>query len=314
MVNAIISGNNETALFTNCKSYIIFLFCAARFLFLLFFSFSFPCLSSVSHSCSESLQPLLCSLSLPLPLLDDLPPSLTKPRPKHQGKPISIAMVFFLVCDLMVDSAVVVWVMDLAGVGIGVEGRSAWLCGFFFLFSSVLSPSSQRWIVVVVDRGSWLRFAPIDGCCWSNLVDCGWDSVWFLLWNLRWWLRFGSILGFMVLSSNQGGGFWLGLRSGWVGGGFCGGGDGGFVVDFLLWFVVVVLVRCGAWGVGHGSPILGFCVWWVLVATMVVLWLVVVVVVADCSCYNGGYGKWSGGGRVGWLLAIVLHGVVLLLF
>ena len=84
------------------------------------------------------------ALSLPLPLLDDLPHSLTKPRPKHQGKPISIAMVFFLVCDLMVDSAVVVWVMDLAGVGIGVEGRSAWLCGFFFLFSSVLSPSSQR--------------------------------------------------------------------------------------------------------------------------------------------------------------------------
>ena len=95
MVNAIISGNNETALFTNGKNYIIFLFRGARFLFLLFFSFSFPCLSSVSHSCSESLQPLLCSLSLPLPLLDDLPPSLTKPRPKHQGKPISIAVVFF---------------------------------------------------------------------------------------------------------------------------------------------------------------------------------------------------------------------------
>ena len=44
----------------------------------------------------------------------------------------------------MVDSAVVVWVMDLAGLGIGVKGRSAWLCGFFFLFSSILSPSSHR--------------------------------------------------------------------------------------------------------------------------------------------------------------------------
>ena len=54
----------------------------------------------------------------------------------------------------MVDSAVVVWVMDLAGLGIGVKGRSAWLCGFFFLFSSILSPS-HRWIVVV-DTGSWI--------------------------------------------------------------------------------------------------------------------------------------------------------------
>ena len=38
-----------------------------------------------------------------------------------------------------------------------------------------------------------------------------------------------------------------------VGGGFCGGGDGGFVVGFLLWFVVLVLVQCGAWVVGHRS-------------------------------------------------------------
>ena len=79
----------------------------------------------------------------------------------------------------MVDSAVVVYVMDLAGMGIGVEGRSVWLCVFFFFFlffplsSPVLSPSSHRWIVVVVDYGSWLRFASIDGCCWSDLVDCG---------------------------------------------------------------------------------------------------------------------------------------------
>ena len=36
--------------------------------------------------------------------------------------------------------------------------------------------------------------------------------------------------------------------------------------------------------------------------------------VVGCGCYNGGYGKWSGGGRGGWLLAIVLYGVVLLLF
>ena len=122
MVNDIIFGISEqcrlkfkTALFTNCKRYIILLFRGARFLFLLLFSFSFPSLSSTFHSCSESLQPLLCFLSLPLPLLDILPPSPTKPRPEHQGKLISIAMVFFfLVCDLMLNSAVVMWVMDLA--------------------------------------------------------------------------------------------------------------------------------------------------------------------------------------------------------
>ena len=56
----------------------------------------------------------------------------------------------------------------------------------------------------------------------------------------------------MALSSNRGGGFWLGLRSRWWGG-FCGGGDGGFVVGFLLWFVVLVLVQRGAWVVGHRS-------------------------------------------------------------
>ena len=75
-----------------------------------FWSFSFPCLSSLSLILALSFQPFL-SLSL----------SLTKPRPQHQAKSIFIAMVFFfffffffLVCDLMVDSAVVVWIMDLA--------------------------------------------------------------------------------------------------------------------------------------------------------------------------------------------------------
>ena len=36
-----------------------------------------------------------------------------------------------------------------------------------------------------------------------------------------------------------------------------------------------------------------------------------------CGCYNGGYGKWSGGRGGGGgdsLVAIVLRGVVLLLF
>ena len=43
----------------------------------------------------------------------------------------------------------------------------------------------------------------------------------------------------------------------------------------------------------------------------------VVVAMVGCGCYNGGYGKW-GGGRGGgggdWLVAIVLRGVILLLF
>ena len=61
VVNAVIFGideqynlNFETALFTNCKTYNIFLFSGARFNFFLFFSFSFPCLYSISHSCSKS--------------------------------------------------------------------------------------------------------------------------------------------------------------------------------------------------------------------------------------------------------------------
>ena len=61
VVNAVIFGIDEqynlkfeTALFTNCKTYNIFLFSGARFIFFLFFSFSFPCLYSISHSCSKS--------------------------------------------------------------------------------------------------------------------------------------------------------------------------------------------------------------------------------------------------------------------
>ena len=59
----------------------------------------------------------------------------------------------------MVDSAVIVWIMDLAGVGIGVEGRSAWLCGFLFsFFSSLLT-------------GSLSFFSP---------MDCGGGGSWIM--------------------------------------------------------------------------------------------------------------------------------------
>ena len=46
-----------------------------------------------------------------------LPPSPTKPSREHQTRAISIAMVFFF-GDLMVDLAVVVWVVDSAFSGI----------------------------------------------------------------------------------------------------------------------------------------------------------------------------------------------------
>ena len=60
----------------------------------------------------------------------------------------------------MVDLAVVVWVMDLASVGIAVEGRLAWLCGFFFFFSffSSLLTSSLSFFSLMDHGGggSWI--------------------------------------------------------------------------------------------------------------------------------------------------------------
>ena len=95
IANAIIFGIDEqcglkfeTALFTEGKSYIIFLFHGTRLLFFLYFFFLLSWLSLIL-ALSISL------LSLSFPLLDVLPPSLMKLRPEHQGKPISIAVVFF---------------------------------------------------------------------------------------------------------------------------------------------------------------------------------------------------------------------------
>ena len=95
-LNAIIFGIDEqcnlifeTALFTDCKTYIIFLFKWDPLSFLLIISFSFLFLSSLILALS---QPFLYSLSL---YSTSLPPSLTKPRLEHQAKPISIAMVSF---------------------------------------------------------------------------------------------------------------------------------------------------------------------------------------------------------------------------
>ena len=61
----------------------------------------------------------------------------------------------------MVDSAVVVYVMDLAGMGFGVEGRLVWLCVFFFFFCFFLSP--HRFSLLLLTDGLW----------WWWIVDHG---------------------------------------------------------------------------------------------------------------------------------------------
>ena len=189
----------------------------------------------------------------------------------------------------MVDSAVVVYVMDLAGMGIGVEGRSVWLCVCFFFFLS-----SHQFSLLLL----------IDGLWWWWIVDHGWDLLRLMdVVGLIWWIV--TKIWFDFFSRISSGGwdlvrFWVlwrclrirvvGFGWGWDrggGGGFCGGGDGGFVVGFLLWFVVVVLVQCGAWVMDHWSWVYvcdGFWLlqwwwcdlwwwwlWWVVVATMVVM-------------------------------------------
>ena len=94
---------------TIVKLILFFLFRWSPLSFLLIISFSFLFLPSLILAPISLFSLSLCSTSLP--------PSPTKPRPEHQVKPISIAMgffFFFLVCDLMLNSAVVMWVMDLA--------------------------------------------------------------------------------------------------------------------------------------------------------------------------------------------------------
>ena len=96
--------------------------------------------------------------------------SPTKPRPEHQAKSNFIAMVFFffLVCDLMVDSAVVVWIMDLAFWVISHLG---------FQFGHILV-------------GLWFSF---------RLWVCG---GWWVLWWLLWLLVLGW--GWTVLGAGSG--------------------------------------------------------------------------------------------------------------
>ena len=199
-------------MFTNCKNYIIFLFCGpASFSSYFFLSPFLGFLSSLIFALKASNH--FSALSLSLPLLDVLPPSPMKCRPKHQGKPISIAVVSFsfsfLICDLMVDSAVVVWVMDLA-----VWIWPAW--------SSPLrvdrrgsSTKSSKW---VSDR--WVS---LDGCFSFSVSNCWWWwGYGFVIWLWFWKVFFL----FLVI----GGEWW------W---------DCGFVFVIWLWFWWLVVMVVG---------------------------------------------------------------------
>ena len=111
MVNAIIFGISEqcglkfkTALFTNCKRYIILLFRGARFLFLLLFSFFFPSLSSTSHSCLRASNHFSAfSLSLSLYLTFCLPLRWNPGRSIKASWSLSQWFFFFFFFSLWFD-------------------------------------------------------------------------------------------------------------------------------------------------------------------------------------------------------------------
>ena len=119
---------------------LFFLFRWSPLSFLLIISFSFLFLPSLILAPISLFSLSLCSTSLP--------PSPTKPRPEHQVKLISIAMgfFFFLVCDLMLNSAVVVWVMDLAfWVVVWCASTILWIWVHGFGFAGLCS-----WIIDVI--------------------------------------------------------------------------------------------------------------------------------------------------------------------
>ena len=177
------------------------------FLSLIFVSshFRFSFLSFSFLSCSE---PTISLLSLSL-CSTSLPPSPMKPRSEHQAKPISIAassffFFFFLVCDLMVYSAVVVWVCDLVLDGYGLW----WADGGGYLFNGFLRWTGGGWWWVGMSFMVWFWVWVCDLILGLFLlvilVAGGWGCA-------RWCLAVGVVL---VMN------FWpwmvMGHRFGWV--------------------------------------------------------------------------------------------------
>ena len=136
----------ETALFTNCRTYIIFLFKWSPLSFLPIISFSLLFLSSLI------LAPIsMFSLSL---CLTSLPPSPTKPRSEHLAMPISITVVsffsfIFFCLSLWFD---VRFGSGYVGYGFGVFGRGLMCSGDFIgLGSWVYVRGSSTWLVWIVE-------------------------------------------------------------------------------------------------------------------------------------------------------------------
>ena len=122
ILNAIIFYNDEqcnlkfeTALFTNCKTHIIFLL---RWGPLFFFLVFLPCLSFLLWASNH-----FSDVSLSLSLSDETQAGASSQANLYRNG------FFFFFFSLMVDSVVVVWVMDLAFWGISCLG---------FLFGHIL--------------------------------------------------------------------------------------------------------------------------------------------------------------------------------
>ena len=141
-------------MFTNGKTYIIFYSSGAHFLFFLLF------LSHFRFFCLSFLLPFLCSLSLPLL---DVSASLSNETQAGASSQVDLYcsglfffifcfffyffyFFIFLVCDLMLNSAVVVWVMDLAfWVVVWCASTILWIWVHGFGFAGLCS-----WIIDVI--------------------------------------------------------------------------------------------------------------------------------------------------------------------
>ena len=164
------------------------------------------------------------------PFLGFLPSLIFAPRASNhffaQGKLISIAVVsfflfsfFFLVCDLMVNSAVVVWVMDLAvwiwptwasALRVDRRGLSAkssewvfdwWVSncvglsrGLFFFFLFRLLVVMRLWICDLV--------VILEGCFSFSFSGCWWWMV------MRLWVWVCDLVMILVVGGHGCGWWW----------------------------------------------------------------------------------------------------------